>query len=181
MAEQISHNVVNEPLSTSAPLVDAESSQTAAGTAAEGAPQNQLASDPHPDSAISVPKSTNEVATLVNSSAISAGPDVVKDAAEPSAGDAAHQPVPIRADASADLEHKVIEGGSQGDDRSTADVASDTEKKGDPHHIRSDSVKKPTTFSKVSITKNFLNKVAPTAAATSSKVGEKREYISTRT
>lgn len=179
MAEQISHNVVNEPQSTSAPLVDVASSQTAADTATDGALQTHTFSTPHTDSAIDVSKSANELATSANSSALPAGPDVVKDVAEPSAGEATQQPASNPADVQTDVEQKGVDDGSQADDRSTTDIASDTEKKGEAHHVRSDSVKKPTTFSKVSITKNFLNKAAPTTAAAPTKIGEKREYTST--
>lgn len=176
MAEQSSHNVVNVPQSTSAPLVDSASSQTASDTATDGAQQISSSNTSHIDSAIDVSKTVNELATSANSSTVPAGPDVVKVAAEPSAGEAAHRPTPNTADAPTDVEQKAAEDGSQGDDRSTADFASDNERKGEAHHARSDSVKKPTTFSKVSITKNFLNKAAPTATAAPSKIGEKREY-----
>lgn len=180
MAEQSSHNVVNEPQSTSTPLVDAASNTSSADSATTGAQQIQHPSNPHSDSAIDVSKSANELAISENALAAPAGPDVGKDAAEPSAGNAAEPPASIPTDAPAqrgDVEVKVAEDGSVGDDRSVADMTSDTEKKGDAHHVRSDSVKKPTTFSKVSITKNFLNKAAPTTAAAPSKIGEKREFI----
>lgn len=179
MAEQSSHNVVNEPQSSSAQLADAASSQTAANTATNGAQQTPSSSKSATENANDVSRSANELATSANASASSADPVAGKDAPEPSAGEAAHPPASDMRDASAqrgDVEPKTAEDGSQGDDRSAADVTSDTEKKGDANHLRSDSVKKPTTFSKVSVTKNFLNKAAPTTAAAPSKVGEKREY-----
>lgn len=179
MAEQSSHNVVNEPQSTSAPLADAASSQTTADTATDGAQQTQSSNNPTTDSAIEASKSVNELAKSSNASAALAVPDTVKDAAEPSAGEAANNPATDLTDATAqrgDVEQNTVEDGSQGDDRSAVDGVSDTEKKGDANHVRSDSVKKPTTFSKVSVTKNFLNKAAPTTATAPSKLGEKREY-----
>lgn len=182
MAELSSHNVVNEPQSTSAPLVDAASNPTVADSATDGAQRPEPSIIPHTDSTIDVSKSVNELATSNNALAAPAGSIAVKDAAEPSAGEAAHPPAADPTDAPAqrgDLELKTAEDGSHGDDRSAADIHSDTEKKGDAHHVRSDSVKKPTTFSKVSVTKNFLNKAAPTTAAAPSKIGEKREYIQT--
>ncbi|KXL50044.1 MAG: hypothetical protein FE78DRAFT_250133 [Acidomyces sp. 'richmondensis'] len=52
-------------------------------------------------------------------------------------------------------------------------INSDIEKKeGSSHHNRTSSVKKPTTFSKVSVTKNFLAKTASPTPVTS-KIGDK--------
>ena len=50
------------------------------------------------------------------------------------------------------------------------------QKKDEGHHVRTNSVKKPTTFSKISATKNFLAKAAspaPTPAAAPPKLGDK--------
>lgn len=203
MAEQISHNVVNKPESTSgSPLVDVTANNSNTDSAARGT-QHQ----PTTESAsynLDPLKSTNESAIYANATVSKAhdGLDAAKNAAEPSAGDAVHLAIHDASNGPGALSADNGQGGlitgmrddaSQGegpaDDRSTADFSvdvstnSDTdnsrvdaaEKKDGSHHVRTNSVKKPTTFSKVTATKNFMNKIAPSAPATP-KVGEKREY-----
>lgn len=108
------------------------------------------------------------------------GPNVAAQAEEKSRAPPMDQSNSYRDDAS--------QGDGIADDRSTADMSidasvhSDTdnsradagEKKEGNHHVRTNSVKKPTTFSKVTTTKNFLNKIAPSAPITP-KLGEKRK------
>lgn len=198
MAEQVSHNVVNnsESASASAPA-DVAAHQTNNDIAGNGtttdAPSHQ--SEPLPDTPFQHAKTENELATNANGHAAD---EPAESAAEPSAGEAAGlaAEAPVVAEVPAAEEKLGTENGelvngtddaiSQGegppDDRSTADLsvnsendvgrAEELEKKDGGHHVRSDSVKKPTTFSKVSVTKNFLAKsTTPTPAAT--KIGEK--------
>ncbi|CAK4034863.1 Hypothetical predicted protein [Lecanosticta acicola] len=207
MAEQISHNVVNRPESTSGSLVDAAVNDTNTVSAPSGTTQ-ALATDSatHP---LDPPKSANQSAPNANATAskVHEGLDAAKNAAEPSAGEAAHSTAQNssnnHAPALADkigvspgespnaLKDDASLGEGPADDRSTADVSvdvsvnSDTdnsradaaEKKDGSHHVRTNSVKKPTTFSKVTATKNFMNKIAPSAPATP-KVGEKPSPVS---
>jgi hypothetical protein len=207
MAEQISHNVVNEPKSTGGSLpVDAVANQTTTDSAAQGI-------IPQPTTAIETVKATSgdasHVPIITTESATSAhatttdspaGVGAAKGAAEPSAGEAVPPSASAQGDtpvlnvegvssaAQSELANGVQEDGSQADDnRSTADisvdvsVASDTENsraeldKKDGGPVRASSVKKPLTFSKVNVTKSFLNKAAPTTTLASGKLGEKRE------
>ena len=66
-----------------------------------------------------------------------------------------------RENAEVSAEHNAVDG-SVGSDTETAKAwASDAIDKDTPdeqHHVRSNSVKKPTTFKAVSVTKNFLAK-----------------------
>ena len=81
-----------------------------------------------------------------------------------------------RETAEASAEHPVVDG-SIGSDTETAKTLNPDDAGKDaseaPHHARSNSVKKPTTFKAVSVTKNFLAK-AGTATTPNPKVnGEK--------
>ncbi len=66
--------------------------------------------------------------------------------------------------------------GSAGSDTDTGGpLKSDTASKGEsdvPHHARSNSVKKPTTFKAVSVTKNFLAKAGTPTVPTPKTNGE---------
>ncbi|KAK4494585.1 hypothetical protein PRZ48_013941 [Zasmidium cellare] len=192
MAEQSGHNVVSNSQSTSgSPLVDVAATTTTTDDALSGTqpPTNAETTSARPELSKSAAESAPDNSL--------AGPDATNKAAEPSAGDAAiaaaddasANHVDGRPGAGSDLVNGIRDDASQGDvrdDRSNADVSvdvsinSDTdnsrgdafEKKDGHHHTRTNSVKKPTTFSKVTATKNFMNKIAP-VAPTAPKVGEK--------
>ena len=190
MAEQISHNVVNNPESASgSPLVDVIANQTTTAPAASGT-TNALEAN-----------TTNDLATdaNANTAADHASIGAVNEgAAEPSAGDVATKAAEVpsipavttaeeRGEAGqgelANGIHDAAQGDIAVDDGSTPDVSvdlnSDTDisrgeaaeqNKDGKRHVRAPSVKKPTTFSRVSVTKNFLAKSAsttPTPAAPS--------------
>lgn len=199
MAEQSSHNVVEKPqLTSGSPLVDAVANQTASTSPDRGAyvrPSAEITKDS--------PESIGDANAQATDGP--AGSQVAKEAAEPSAGDAAdtaalaQAPAPINATkgepVAVELPNGARDDTSQGeglaDDRSTADLSvdisiySDTdnskadnaEKKEGTNHVRTNSVKKPTTFSRVTATKSFMSKVAP-AAPVAPKVGEKRKIRS---
>ena len=74
--------------------------------------------------------------------------------------------------AEAPAEQIAIDGSAGSDTDTGGPLKSDAASKDEsdvPHHARSNSVKKPTTFKAVSVTKNFLAK-AGTPAAPSSKI-----------
>ncbi|SMR61708.1 unnamed protein product [Zymoseptoria tritici ST99CH_3D1] len=205
MAEQISHNVVNERESTSgSPLVDAAANQSTTESAVKGTAQPTKAENTSKDTAsdsilhsnISTEHATSANATTAETFVESGA---AKDAAEPSAGEAAPKPALTQGDAvissaegkgksttQGDLVNGVHEDEGHADDnRSTADVSvdmsvnSDTDmsradmEKKEEGQIRANSVKKPTTFSRVNVTKAFLNKAAPTTTVASGKIGDK--------
>lgn len=190
MAEQIRHNVVNESESTGGSLpVDAAVNQTFQAPAGTG-PNEQTPSDA---------KTTNDLANDANA-ALSSNAQATDAAAGPSAGNAADGVAGVPAivtearkssDGQASLPNGLsdtaITGETAGDDASiqgSADLSlhSDTEssradaleQKGDEkHHVRTNSVvKKPATFSKVSVTKNFMAK-STTPTPTATKLGDK--------
>ena len=85
-----------------------------------------------------------------------------------------------RETAEASAEHPVVDG-SIGSDTETTKVLNPEDPGKDalegPHHARSNSVKKPTTFKAVSVTKNFLAK-AGTAPTPNAKVnGDKGSRV----
>lgn len=195
MAEQVSHNVVNVPESASgsSPLVDVVANHTSTSSAESG---NTLptaiptkptdASDPQTD------LTTNAIAP--DTTSVDAG----QAAAEPSAGDAAAKPdnIPVIAQPlatddqsksgqtpalngtldSASQGSGLEDGGSQDNSAVNSDTdmsKGDVSEAKDGHlHVRTNSVKKPTTFSKISVTKNFLAK-SNSAAPTVAKTGER--------
>lgn len=193
MAEQVSHNVVNVPESTSgsSALVDVVANHTSTPTAESG---NNLTTPNQPE-VPDVTKSQNPASTEIISSE-GKQVDAGNAAAEPSAGDAAAKlnNVPAIATPSdanemekSDQELPIVNGlndtasqGSAVEDGGSQDVSavnSDSEiSKGEPKdghlHVRTNSVKKPATFSKISVTKNFLAKSASTAPAVA-KTGER--------
>jgi hypothetical protein len=189
MAEQVSHNVVNVPESASgsSPLVDVVANHNS--TAASEGGNN---SAPFTTEATSANKQQDHSSTKINTSG-GREVDVGHAATEPSAGDAVAKPdnvpsitPPSDADQGPLLTNGVHDAASQGsviEDGGSQDVSavnSDTEmSKGDAlemkdgHlHVRTNSVKKPATFSKISVTKNFLAKSASTTPV-AAKSGEK--------
>ena len=194
MAEQVSHNVVNVPESASgsSPLVDVVANHNSTA-ASEGG--NNPASFTTETIGANKPQERPS-----NNSNIPEGRevDVGHAATEPSAGDAVAKPdnVPsISPPSDADQGphttngvHYAASTGSVIEDGGSQDVSavnSDTEtSKGealemkDGHlHVRTNSVKKPATFSKISVTKNFLAKSASTAPV-AAKTGEKGTVVS---
>ena len=198
MAEQVSHNVVNVPESTSgsSPLVDVVANHTSTPAAESG--NSHATPNANEASELSKPQTDPSAeAKTSEGKQVDAG----EAAAEPSAGDAAAKPdnVPAittlsdvsekgRPDQEPPILNGVHDAASQGsaiEDGGSQDasaVNSDSEiSKGetkDGHlHVRANSVKRPATFSKISVTKNFLAKSASTAPATV-KTGERgKEYV----
>jgi hypothetical protein len=204
MAEQNSHHVVNIPESASgSPLVDVPANATnTTHEAVRGTHHSTstTAADSSASATTLVPRATSSTTTRSDSGAAA-------EAAEPSAGETAKMSAPSSVGAPNILveehsgqahgedAHGINDDGSQGDgqvdDRSTADISVDvsvhsdtdtsradgSEKKDGLNHVRTNSSKKPTTFSKITATKSFLNKVATTTISTA-KTGEKRELRS---
>lgn len=185
MAEQVSHNVVNNTESTGgSPLVDVAANPTSIASAEHGTneqPINETKTDNAHES-----QHANEHATDVNA---------IASAAEPSAGEAqdtivetptaASEPNTFDKDSAgqAPLVNGVSDAMSAGDGEGSVDLSQNSDNEGSRgdvpeqqkdgmHHVRSNSVKKPTTFSKVSVTKNFLAKSA-TAAPVAAKPSDK--------
>ncbi|KAF7189615.1 hypothetical protein HII31_09059 [Pseudocercospora fuligena] len=189
MAEQATHNVVNTESSSGSPLVDEHNAHNQSTSATTGTANNSTTTtDLTRSDLLASIKSANDHATSLGQ----AGSGAALDAAEPSAGDAANKAALTSSEkpgpAHGDLANGIHdEGDSHADDRSTADISvemsanSDTDnsradaaEKERPHHARTNSVKKPAAFSKVTATKSFMSKIAPTAP-TAPKVGEKRK------
>lgn len=79
------------------------------------------------------------------------------------------------------LAEQIADDGSAGSDTDTggplkADAASKDESD-TPHHARSNSIKKPTTFKAVSVTKNFLAKAGTPTAPAAKTNGDSGETI----
>lgn len=202
MAEQTRHNVLNSESTSGSPLVDTAANPTTAHSASSGNTYSTTnATDSNRSDQLNSSKSANDYAISANVEiAGRAVSRAATDAAEPSAGDAANtaaqasigsseKPGPAHGDL-ANGTHD--EGDPHADDRSTADISvemsvnSDTDnsradaaEKERPHHNRNNSVKKPAAFSKVTATKSFMSKIAPTAPS-APKVGEKRKDESVR-
>jgi hypothetical protein len=198
MAEQVSHNVVNVPESASgsSPLVDVVANHTSTSAAESGNNHTTPNSNEAPDLTKPQLESSTEAKPSEDRKV-----DAGEAAAEPSAGDAAAKPDNVPAIATPpdtsekgglDQELPILNGlhdaasqGSAIEDGGSQDasaVNSDSEiSKGeikDGHlHVRANSVKKPATFSKISVTKNFLAKSASTAP-TAVKTGERgKEHV----
>jgi len=191
MAEQISHHVVDNSESASGlPLADAAVHQTTAPIADNGTTDRSTTEET---------KTTNAQASDANAALPSTTTQATAPAAEPSAGSATGNVASVPAivagmDKGEDGQARLVNGTSESappgdvaaDDASvqgSADLSlhSDTEgsrgdaseqKNDEKHHARTNSVKKPTTFSRVSVTKNFMAKSAsPTPMAP--KLGDK--------
>lgn len=194
MAVRSNHNVVNIPESTgnSLPVDDAENQNIPASaasgfahtqsdlptdqtslahpaydiaTAHVGVQASQPAADPSAGEAVRDSAGASTVTAQLDTqevdNSVSATANAVHDAAQLSDGqvlDANTLEGSVDASLTSDTE------GSRGD-------ASEVKSEGN-HHARTNSVKKPTTFSRVSVAKNFLAK-SSTASAQSSKPGEK--------
>lgn len=172
MAEQVSHHVVNVPESASgsSPLVDVTAKHNS--TAASEGGNNPAPFTPEATSA----NKSQEPSSINSNAPDGREVDVGHAATEPSAGDAVAKPdnvpaisPPSDAELGPSMTNGVHDAASQGsviEDGGSQDVSavnSDTEvSKGealemkDGHlHVRTNSVKKPATFSKISVTKNF--------------------------
>jgi hypothetical protein len=193
MAEQVSHNVVNVPESTSgsSPLVDVVANHTSTPAAESG--NNHTT--PNTLEAPNVSDPQIKPSTDAKPSE-SKGSDAGHAAASPALGSAAAKPDDVPAIATpsdanektgfnqelptlngvhdaASLGSAIEDGGSQ----DASAVNSDSEiSKGDLKdghlHVRANSVKKTNTFSRVSVSKNFLAKSASAAPAVV-KTGER--------
>ena len=207
MAEQVSHNVVNntESTSDSSPLADVVANHNTAATAGNG--DKPLPTPNTIADALDTSKTQNATATDANAATLTegGGTDAGKAAADPSAGDVAEKPAEVTSivppvqtseeksnnNLGAQLAnglHDAVAAGELGveeaavqDISADPSVTSDTDvsraealesNKDGNKHVRTTSVKKPTTFSKVSVSKNFLAKTA-TAAPTAAKPGDK--------
>lgn len=188
MAEQVSHNVVNESQSMSASaLVDVAANQTTAASAEYGHQDATLASTIVPETKsnpIDTPLTANEHA--VQSNALTSSMSTETGDNRPAAEGVTRTTPSIAVDHGTTEGSQLVNGTDDAtippdilaDDISiregSVDVSlnSDTEgsrgdvsdlKQDDNHHARANSVKKPITFSKVSVTKNFLAKSVNTA------------------
>lgn len=190
MAEQVSHNVVNGPESASASaLADVSANQTTSAPAAGDGTTNEINTlTPDIDATIlKGQQGTDATSSAAEPSAGDAARRVAKDPTIAS-GRIAEETAEFGSD---DLVNGVQDANSPRDglaeNGSTADysvdhsVHSDTDgsradsleqKKEGNHHVRTNSVKKPTTFSKVSVTKQFMAKTT-TPVPQPPKIGEK--------
>ena len=202
MAEQIGQNVVDNSESTSAqPLVDVSAAQTTFASADAGTLEQPLPETK--TDALQTSQLANDYATDSNAhaSSVVTGPNTTDPIADPSAGDATSEVAQAHAAAleqdpsdktttDAQLVNGTYSTASAGDanaeDTNSVDVSVNSDAEGsrgdaskdDKHHERTNSVKKPTTFSKVSVTKNFLAKSA-TAVPVVAKPGEKPSPVGT--
>lgn len=208
MAEQISHNVVdNIELTSAAAPVDVAANPTTTAFADHGNLEHSLPQR-KPDE-VQISQSINEHATNANSAINTTNTSAPDGEAivDPSAGETITPPSEALVaslaagsitgmssesaqflngatgkgdgfldtasahEGSVDVSINSDAEGSRGD-------ANDPKNDDEKHHNRSNSVKKPTTFSKVSVTKNYLAKSAPVAQATT-KAGDKPTPVGT--
>ncbi|KAK0828446.1 hypothetical protein LTR73_004755 [Friedmanniomyces endolithicus] len=149
MAEQVDQNVVIDPLlaSASAPA-DVAANPITTTTADDGNDaihQKESATETPVDNVASYAMESNE-AELINVVETASGGSVAEDSGP------------------------AVTSDTEG---SKADAEGSEQKKDGAHHARTNSVKKPTTFSKVSATKNFLAKSSSPLPASGAKLGEK--------
>jgi len=190
MAEQVSHNVVNGPESASASaLADVSANQHHSAVAADGIYTTNTTTEHATISKNAFPHTADVHEAASNGyDGTDADPSAAEPSAGDAMRADVNVPVVMVSEqgvqdqeqsGKARLVNGVHDIAGQGenaaDDGSTADasvdhsVHSDTDgsradvaelKKEDNHHIRTNSVKKPTTFSKVSVTKQFMAKSA---------------------
>ena len=206
MAEQISHNVVENTESTSgSPLVDVAANQTTSAFADSGTHDTPLLQTKN-DESLQTPNIANELATDANAITSSiASPDAPSQPEEgyttaldgqtfaapallvSETTPADHLPLPNGMSEGLGHVDGLAEDASTREGSVDISLNSDTEgsrgdaseqKKDETHHVRTNSVKKPTTFSKVSVTKNFLAKSATPSPATV-KAGDKPSPVGT--
>ena len=175
MAEQVSHNVVtpSESAGASAPAGVVENPtdiDTAAAPGTATTTTNDARSDEAPvvDSGAVAEPSAGEDAAGVAGTEGGAGEVGV------GAGEVKESAVEEQGGVSNGLHDPALGEGSQNSDTEGSRGDGAEQKQEGNHHVRTNSVKKPTTFSRVSVTKNFMAKTAspaPTAAAIGSKPG----------
>ena len=205
MAEQISQNVVDNTESTSGqPPVDVSATQTTTASADAGTLEQPLPETK--TDTLQTSQLANDYAADTNAltSSVITGPNTTDPIADPSAGDATSEVAQAHAAAletdpsdKTAIDAQIVDGtdtttsagGAGVEEANSVDVHanSDTEasrgevsepNNDDKYHMRTNSVKKPTTFSKVAVTKNFLAKSA-TAAPVVAKPGEKPSPVGT--
>ncbi|KAK5132404.1 hypothetical protein LTR08_009087 [Meristemomyces frigidus] len=176
MAEQVSHHVVtpSESAGASAPAGVA-SNPTDTDAAAQGTATTMRASG------LADPKS--DEAPVVDSGAV-AEPSAGEDAAGVAGGEAGAGEAEVGVDEAKEVAGEglvalsngtndpALGEGSQNSDTEGSRGDGTEQKQEGSHHVRTNSAKKPTTFSRVSVTKNFMAKTAspaPTAAVIGSK------------
>lgn len=214
MAEQISHNVVDQPESTSgvAPLVDTAASHTITDIAENGL-HSTIATNANFSSSDDRLISSKAQSDFLTDASAAGSTAVATDAAavgsqagaEPSAGNASAQlateivPAPsMQAEGdfidgkttAAQLANGVHGAAPSPDEALGLDISADPSVNSDTdtsradaleqtkdggQHMRTNSVKKPATFSKVSVTKNFLAKSVVSASA-AAKPGDKSKH-----
>ncbi|KAK4544366.1 hypothetical protein LTR36_004257 [Oleoguttula mirabilis] len=173
MAEQVSHHVVNQ-------------SESAGAAASAGVAANPIDIDIAVDGAHPAEPTTTDP----KSESLTAADPVAT--AEPSAGEAVGKDAEATEAPSESVVNGLhdgeasVEEGSAVDGSADHSVNSDTEgskgdsteqKKEGSHHVRTNSVKKPTTFSRVSATKSFMAKTASPAPAAPA-IGSKPSSLS---
>lgn len=196
MAEQSGHNVVNQPESASASLVDVAANPIIESAASESIPTTNHTAETETDLQISQIANQNAVQVNEDTSSTLFMEEATSEV-EPRAGDAAdvvtgpdiaHDTAAAGNDTapSSQLANSIHDTAMLGEgpaDDASVDISlnSDTEgsrgdgaelKKDEQHHTRTNSVKKPVSFSKVSVTKSFLAKSA-TASPIVAKTGDK--------
>lgn len=173
MAEKTSHDVVNETGSASAPApADVAANQPTIASVADGTNTTHI------------DNSSIDAALAMDSDAVTQSQEVNEKAAD--ANNTAQLTIPDgegKELANSTLDTASQSGSQVGDVSLELSTASDTEgtrsdapgpRSTENHHIRTNSVKKPATFSKVSVTKNFLAKAAsPSPTVAASKPGDK--------
>ncbi|WPH04608.1 Hypothetical protein R9X50_00750000 [Acrodontium crateriforme] len=202
MAEQINHNVVNGLESAGASALAGVAANHTTETAVFDGKQQSIPDSTQSSQNQSTSNALDPVAGTLPSTK-QAHTDAANIAADPSAGDATEiaASAPAVEEKGHTLLSALVNGAGEGanhrevprDGANTPDpsvdhsVNSDTDAskgdisellKGDAHHTRTSSVKKPTTFSKVSVTKTFMAKAASPAPPIV-KLGEKPSSAST--
>ncbi|KAK3678192.1 hypothetical protein LTR78_002288 [Recurvomyces mirabilis] len=164
MAEQVSHNVVdNTPSASASAPADVAADQTTTELAGNGNNATTTTSDIPTTEPFIDAKNANDAAITTNGSIQN---EHIDSSAELNGTHDAASQVGSQEDAgSVDPSVTSDTEGRRGD-------GSDLKKEGG-HHVRANSVKKPISFSKVSVTKSFLAKSAspapPAAASTGAK------------
>ena len=202
MAEQVSHNVVNGPQSASASaLADVTATQTNAASAGTGTSINDTIAKDDRFSAVDADATTANGQGAMGAVTSAAEPSAGDAARMPPPSNAPTvtiehssevqdqfgQPYSVNG-----LHYVASQGEGVADDGSIPDILADHSVHSDTdgsradageqkmegnHHTRTNSVKKPTTFSKVSVTKQFMAKTA-TVAPQAAKAGEKPSPVS---
>lgn len=190
MAETSHHVVDNsQSISASAPIDEHSATESALPQTKPSEPQTTQSTDEHVSDSNGTASSTLERADAVDAVPEPSAGEVTR-AVDSESTDSSNtaQDTPIAGDVVVNgdsgpegLRDGVVDHGSAGDGSVDVSVTSDNEgsrgdgteaKKDDErHHTRTNSVKKPATFSKVNISKSYLAK--STAVPPTAKVGDK--------